>query len=445
MVDAQFHVTQFRGFERFVQGRPVHEMPSIMARICGICPVSHLIASAKACDEILAVEPPPTGADLRRVMNLAQIVQSNALSFFHLSSPDLLFGFDADPARRNIIGVAQADPQLARDGIGVRRFGQQIIEWLGGKRIHPAWVVPGGVDAPLSEETRDRILSTIPEAIAAIERALAWYTSSLVRWEDEAASFGDFPSAFMGLVDQAGNVEHYDGRLRVMDADGTLLADRIDPKPYTDYLGEAVEPWSYLKSTYWKALGYPDGVYRVGPLARVIVAEQMGTPRADGSSGSSGSGWDAFRAVRSTTTTPGSSTRSTPPNGSSSCLRGPDILDRRGALVRRHQQQRGDRGLRSATRHAPASLPSRRRRDRPMGEPVIATGHNNLAMNRSVLQVAKRYVTSAQLSEPMLNRVEAVIRCYDPCLSCSTHALGEMALHVQLIGPGGAVLDELLR
>ncbi len=159
VTDAQFHVTQFRGFERIVQGRPVHEMPSLMARICGICPVSHLVASAKACDEILAVEPPPTGANLRRVMNLAQIVQSNALSFFHLSSPDLLFGFDAEPARRNIFGVAAAAPQLARDGIGVRQFGQQIIEWLGGKRIHPAWVVPGGVDAPLSAETRDRILA----------------------------------------------------------------------------------------------------------------------------------------------------------------------------------------------------------------------------------------------------------------------------------------------
>ena len=144
VTDARFHVTQFRGFERIVQGRPVHEMPSIMARICGICPVSHLVASAKACDEILAVRPPPTGEDLRRVMNLAQMVQSNALSFFHLSSPDLLFGFDADPATRNILGVAAANPQLARDGVAVRRFGQQIIEWLGGKRIHPAWIVPGG-------------------------------------------------------------------------------------------------------------------------------------------------------------------------------------------------------------------------------------------------------------------------------------------------------------
>ncbi|HEY5876334.1 MAG TPA: Ni/Fe hydrogenase subunit alpha [Ilumatobacteraceae bacterium] len=445
VVDAQFHVTQFRGFERFVQGRPVHEMPSIMARICGICPVSHLIASAKACDEILAVEPPPTGADLRRVMNLAQIVQSNALSFFHLSSPDLLFGFDADPARRNIIGVAQADPQLARDGIGVRRFGQQIIEWLGGKRIHPAWVVPGGVDAPLSEETRDQILSTIPEAIAAIERAISWYTSSLVRWEDEAASFGDFPSAFMGLVDQAGNVEHYDGRLRIMGADGALLADRIDPKPYTDYLGEAVEPWSYLKSTYLTALGYPDGVYRVGPLARVVVAEQMGTPRADRELGqlrqrlgrvpSSSFHYHYARLVDALYAA----------ERIEQLLRGPDILDRR---VRSFAGINSNEGI--GVSEAPRGTLLHHYRVDDDGivqwaNLIIATGHNNLAMNRSVRQVAKRYVTSAQLSEPMLNRVEAVIRCYDPCLSCSTHALGEMPLHVQLIGPGGAVLDELLR
>jgi len=314
VVDAQFHITQFRGLERIVQGRPIHEMPSIMARIHGICPVSHLIASAKACDQILAVVPPPTGIDLRKVLNLAQIVQSNALSFFHLSSPDLLFGSEADPAHRNIIGLARAHPQLARDGVGVRQFGQQIIEWLGGKRIHPGWIVPGGVDAPLLADTRDRILSTIPEAIAGIERALAWYKSSLIQWEDEAASFGGFRSAFMGLVGHDGNIEHYDGLLRVIDADGTDLADRIDPTTYANYLGEAVEPWSHLTSTYWKTIGYPDGVYRVGPLARIIVASQLGTPRADLELADSG----AFPAAPSTTTTPGSSTRSTPPSGSSS-------------------------------------------------------------------------------------------------------------------------------
>ena len=190
VADARFHVTQFRGFERICQGRPVHELPSIMARICGICPVSHLIASAKACDQILAVEPPPTGVDLRRVMNLAQVVQSHALSFFHLSSPDLLFGFDAEPAGRHLFGVLGANPQLARDGVGLRRFGQQVIESIGGKRIHPAGVVPGGMAAPLAAETRDQILAGLPEALAATRRALDWYTAEVRRFEEEATRFG---------------------------------------------------------------------------------------------------------------------------------------------------------------------------------------------------------------------------------------------------------------
>ena len=331
-------------------------------------------------------------------MNLAQIVQSNALSFFHLSSPDLLFGFDADPLKRNIIGVAQADPQLARDGVGVRRFGQQIIEWLGGKRIHPAWVVPGGVDAPLSADTRDRILSTIPEAIAAIERALAWYKSSLLRWEDEAASFGDFRSAFMGLVDDAGNVDYYDGRLRVMDADGHLLADRIDPRSYQDYLGEAVEPWSYLKSTYWKVLGYPEGVYRVGPLARVIVAAQMGTPRADleldefrrrlGRVPSSSFHYHYARLIDTLHAA----------ERIDELLRGPDILSPR---VRSFAEVNANEGI--GVSEAPRGTLIHHYRVDDDGivqwaNLVIATGHNNLAMNRSVRQVAQRYVKSAQLT-----------------------------------------------
>jgi NAD-reducing hydrogenase large subunit len=445
VVDARFHVTQFRGFERIVQGRPIHEMPSIMARICGICPVSHLVTSAKACDEILAVEPPSTGADLRRVMNLAQIVQSNALSFFHLSSPDLLFGFDADPADRNIIGVARADGHLARDGIGLRRFGQQIIEWLGGKRIHPSWVVPGGVDAPLLADTRDRILATIPDAIAAVERALAWYKSSLVRWEDEAATFGDFPSAYMGLVDADGNVDHDGSALRVMDADGQLLADRIDPRGYVDYLGEAPEPWSYLKSTYWKQRGYPDGVYRVGPLARLIVAERTGTPRADealdefrqrlGRVPSSSFHYHYARLIDTLHAT----------ERIAELLQRPDILDPR---VRSVAGINANEGIGVSEAPRGTLLHHYRVDDDGLVEwvnLVIATGHNNLAMNRSVRQVARRYVRGPALTEGMLNRVEAVIRCFDPCLSCSTHALGEMPLHLQLIGPHGDVVDELAR
>lgn len=445
VADAHFHVTQFRGFERIVQGRPVHELPSIMARICGICPVSHLVASAKAVDDILAVDPPPTGQDLRRLINLGQIVQSNALSFFHLSSPDLLFGFDADPSKRHIVAVAQENPQLANDGIKLRKWGQQIIERLGGKRIHPGGIVPGGVTEPLTEEMRDAILAGVPEAIAQCERAIAWYKSDMLRWEEEAAKFGNFRSAYMGLVDEKGNVDHYGGFLRVVDADNNKLADGIDPRQFNDYIGEAVEPWSYLKSTYWKAMGYPDGVYRVGPLARLNVADATGTPRADeelskfrwrvGRIANSSFHYhyarliDTLHAVEMV----------------ERILRGPDILSDH---VRAYAGINRNEGIGVSEAPRGTLMHHYRVDDQGLVEwvnLVIATGHNNMAMNQSVRQVARHYVKGDQIEEPMLNRVEAVIRAYDPCLSCSTHALGDMLLDIELLSPQGEVLDRVTR
>ena len=198
--EAFFHVTQFRGFEKFCEGRPFTEMPSLMARICGICPVSHLIASAKACDAILAVRIPPNAARLRRIMNLAQMVQSHALSFFHLSSPDFLLGMDSDPAKRNIFGVAEAHPEMARDGVRLRQFGQQAIERLGGKRVHPAWVVAGGVNEPLSAQKRDAILAGIPDAMAIAMRALDWFKGEMEKFREEIRTFANFPTLFMALV-----------------------------------------------------------------------------------------------------------------------------------------------------------------------------------------------------------------------------------------------------
>ena len=226
--DARFHITQFRGFEKLSEGRPFAEMPSLMARICGICPVSHLVASAKACDDLLAVDIPQTGAKLRAVMNLAQLVQSHALSFFHLSSPDLLMGMDAAPASRNILGVAEQNPQLALDGVRLRKFGQEIIATLGGKRIHPAWVVPGGVNAPLTEAHRAEILSGVPAALEMAQRAIDWYKSIVDRYREEQATFGNFPSLFMGMVTPDGGLDHYNGKLRIVDSAGNIIADSAE-------------------------------------------------------------------------------------------------------------------------------------------------------------------------------------------------------------------------
>ncbi len=445
--DAQFHVTQFRGFEKFVEGRPLTEMPSIMARICGICPVSHLMAAAKACDDILAVDIPPTADKLRRIMNLAQMVQSHALSFFHLSSPDLLFGMDGDPMRRNIFGLIREHPDFARDGILLRKFGQDVIALLGGKKIHPAWVVPGGVNAPLTEETRDTILKQIPEAIARAQRALDYFRTVQDHYPAEVDAFANFPTLFAGLVTPDGLLEHYDGTMKFVDHNATPVAELNSSyhSHYGSLISEAVENYSYLKFPYFKARGYPAGIYRVGPLARLIVAERCGTVHADKELG-------VFR------TRLGRSPQSSfhyhwarlieilyGIEMIQRLLEYPDILNTHIRSRARPNRLEGV-GISEAPR---GTLIHHYKIDENglirWANLIIATGHNNLAMNLGVRQVAERFVDAEHLSEGMLNRVEAVIRCFDPCLSCSTHALGQMPLRIELCRADGEVCDVLQR
>jgi NAD-reducing hydrogenase large subunit len=416
-----------------------------MARICGICPVSHLIASAKACDQLLAVRIPPAAEKLRRIFGLAQVLQSHSLSFFHLSSPDLVLGMDGDPAKQNLFGVADKNPEIARHGIRLRQFGQQIIERLGGKRIHPAWIVPGGVSEPLSQLNRDAILADIPEALKIVEHTLDWFKSIREKFREEITTFGNFPSLFMAIVKPDGGLTFYDGGVTIVDAAGDVVASKLDPASYPEYIGEKVESWSYLKSTYYKPKGYAEGIYRVGPLARMNVANHCGTQRADQELAEfhelqrtavlSSFHFHFARLIEAMycverleqlLTDPEILSKHVRSFARPNCLEGVGACEApRGTLF--HHYKINEHGLIQWVNL------------------VIATGHNNLAMNRSILQVAKHFVVAERLTPGMLNRVEAVIRAYDPCLSCSTHAAGQMALQVQLIGPQGEVLDEVRR
>ena len=446
VADARLHVTQVRGFEKFCEGRPYTEMPSLMARVCGICPVSHLVASAKACDEIMAVRIPAAGARLRRVLHLAQTVQSHALSFFHLSSPDLLLGMDADPAERNIFGVLAEHPELARGGIELRKFGQQVIEALGGDRVHPDGIVPGGVRSPLTAEQRDAFLARIPESLAFVQRTLELCIGIEDRFRQEIESFASFPSLFLGTVTPDGSLELYDGTLRFVDETGGVVADGIAAPDYGEWIGEAVEPWSYLKLPYFKPRGYPDGMYRVGPLARLNAAERCGTPRAD----------EAFQAFREVDG--GAVAHSSfhfhrarliealyALETLESLLRHEDALDPR---VRARAGVNALEGVGIAEAPRGTLIHHYRVDDDGLitwANLIIATGHNHLAINRGVLQVARSFVRGERIEEGALNRVEAVVRAFDPCLSCSTHAVGQMPLRLELVGPQGAVLHEVRR
>jgi len=445
--DAKFHLTQFRGFEKFCEGRPYREMPALTARTCGICPVSHLLASNKACDDLLAVAIPATAEKLRRVMNLAQIVQSHALSFFHLSSPDLLLGWDADPASRNIFGVMVQDPQLAKNGIRLRQIGQTVIEILGGKKIHPTWVVPGGVNEPLSAEKRDAILGMLPEGLDIAKETYAFFKTLVPKFKDEAKHFGMMPTMFMSLISPKGQLEHYDGLLRIKDANGRIVEDMVPPTDYPRIIGEAVEDFSYMKFPYYKPRGYPGGIYRVGPLARLNNADSCGTPFADVAlaefhmlqedSGPVASSFH-YHYARLVEIIYGLEMMQR-------LLKDPHILD-----TKVRARARGNRFEGIGVAEAPRGTLMHHYKIDDEGlitwvDLIIATGHNNLAMNQSIRQVADAYVDGNNLSEGMLNRVEAVIRCYDPCLSCASHAFGQMPLSIELKDANGDVVDRLVR
>jgi NAD-reducing hydrogenase large subunit len=444
--DARFHVVEYRGFEKFCEGRPFTEMAGITARICGICPVSHLLASAKTGDKILAVKIPIAAEKLRRLMNLGQITQSHALSFFHLSSPDFLLGWDSDPAKRNVFGLIEANPDLARAGIRLRQFGQTVIELLGAKKIHAAWAVPGGVRSPLSEEGRQWIRDRLPESFETINLALSLFKNLLDnQLKAEIEIFGEFPSLFMGLVGKDGVWEHYGGHLRFSDSEGNIVADNLSEDDYRDFIGESVEKWSYLKFPYYKPLGYPDGIYRVGPLARLNVCSHFGTPNADRE-------LREFRERANGVATSSFLYHYARLIEILGCLEHIALLmDDPDIVSPRVRAQAGINQLDAiGVSEAPRGTLFHHYQVDENGSIqkvnlIIATGNNNLAMNKTIAQIAKHYVRGNEIVEGMLNRVEAGIRCYDPCLSCSTHAAGQMPLHIQLIGNDGMVVDEVYR
>jgi NAD-reducing hydrogenase large subunit len=451
LCDTRFHVVEYRGFEKFCEGRPFTEMAGITARICGICPVSHLLCAVKTGDKLLGVRVPPAARKLRRLLNLAQLTQSHALSFFHLSSPDFLLGWESDPSRRNIFGLMTADPDLARAGIRLRQFGQRLLELLGGRKIHSAWAVPGGVRAPLSEEARAWVLNSLPEARATAKQALDLFKGLLDGpLQREQAVFGRFPSLFMGLVTPEGMWEHIDGLIRFRGPDGRIVADGLSEDDYASFLGEAVEAWSYLKFPYYKPLGYPEGIYRVGPLARLNVCEAIGTPWADqeltefrqraGRVALSSFAYHHARLVEIV-----------------ACLEAMEGLvadeELRTGRVRARASLNANEAV--GVSEAPRGTLFHHYRVDDQGlitrvNLIIATGQNNLAMNRTVHQIARAWLpdpvaADAEIPEAILNRIEAGIRCFDPCLSCSTHAAGQMPLEVTLLSASGRVLAKRRR
>lgn len=448
--DARLHVSEYRGFEHFCRGRLVWEMPRLTSRICGVCPVSHSVTSAKAGDDILAVAVPRTAEQLRRVLVLAQWVQSHALSFFHLSSPDLLLGRETPATERDFFAVMRDNADFARRGIRLRKWGQDVIARIAGRRIHPDYAIPGGVARPLLERDRDIILDGLPEAHNTVRQALDIMKAILETGDGEREMAGNFPSLFIGLVGADGGLEYYDGNLRIMDAAGNILADGIDPRGYRDIIAEEIEPWSYLTFPYYAPLGRDAGMYRVGPLARLNICTHTGSPRSD----------RELTEFRQRTEGRG-------PAHHSLFYHLARLIEVLFALERIEELLSDPETLRTDT------LRSRAFSNRTQGigvteaprgtlfhnysagsdgvithaDLLIATAQNNLAMNRSIRQIAAHLIPNADtdVDERVLNRIEAGIRSYDPCFSCSTHALGRMPIQVEFRSEDGQLLRSFSR
>lgn len=440
--DARLHIVEFRGFERFVQGRPYWEIPVLVQRLCGICPVSHHLAAAKAMDGIVGVDNlTPTADKIRRLMHYAQIFQSHALHFFYLASPDLLFGFDAEPTVRNVIGVAKKHPELAAQGVTMRKFGQEIIKATAGKKIHGTGAVPGGVNKSLSKEERELFLRDIDQMVAGCRNALQIARDYTLDHLAELSEFGAFDSIHVSLVRDDGAMDLYHGNLRAIGPGGQIIFDQVNYQKYFDFLAEEVKPWSYMKFPFISKLGPEAGWYRVGPLARINACDFIDTPEAEAAR-------KEFKAHTHGKPNPltmayhwarmiellhaGEKIKA--------LLSDPDLQGN--DLMAAGERREESVGVIEAPR---GTLIHHYRVDRhdqvTMANLIVSTTHNNTPMNRAVTDVAKKYLSGTTITEGLLNRIEVAIRAYDPCLSCATHALGQMPLLVELRDGEGHLID----
>jgi len=442
---ARLHIVEFRGFEKFIQGRPYWEVPVLVQRLCGICPVSHHLAAGKAVDMLVgARQLTPTAEKLRRLMHLGQMLQSHALHFFYLASPDLLFGFDAEPDQRNVVGVIAEHPELAVQGVQLRKFGQEIIRHIAGKRIHGTACVPGGMNKPLRMEERDLLRRETAQVIAWSRGAVAT-CRRLLDANPHTGIFGVFPSNFMSLVRADGALDFYDGGLRARDAQGGTIFDHVDYSHYNRFLHEEVKSWSYMKFPFIINLGDEDGWYRVGPLARLNNCDFLDTPLAEaervtfraaanGGMQHATLAYHWARMIEMLHAAEGIERLLDDPDitGTDLVVRGERALEGvgvieapRGTLFHHYKVDENDVVVR-------ANL-------------IVSTTNNNQAMNEAVRTVAASYLDGNRLTEGLLNHIEVALRAFDPCLSCATHALGRMPLLVELKDAEGRVIDRMVK
>lgn len=450
--DAHFHVMEIRGFEKFLEGAAVEEAPRITPRICGICQTAHHLASAKATDQIFGLQPPETAVKLRELMLLGQYIHSHSLHFYFLGAPDLVMGPESDPAMRNVVGILKKDPALAKMAIDTRKIGQNITNIVGGKPISPVTAIPGGQSKGITDEERNDLLTQAKEAVDLVEKGVEVTKPLFEQYSEAVELLGTLESNF-GALSNNGSIEFYDAPVKIIDKDGNSVHE-FQSDDYLDYIEEKVQPWSYLKFPYLKQIGFPEGNYRVGPLARLNIAETIPTEKASALFGEfkdkygiaqnpllyhyarlielmyaseravqlledeSITGTDIREPLKEKLMTKDEAKES---GGS---RRGVGMIEAtRGILI--HDYETDDAGY--ITR---ANL-------------IVSTGQNNLSMDIGVRETAKAMIKGEEVSEGLKNQLEMIVRAYDPCLSCATHMInGESPLVVDIHDSNGELIKK---
>jgi F420-non-reducing hydrogenase large subunit len=455
---AYLQIPELRGFEKFAQGRRAEDMPQITSRICGVCPMAHHMAGAKTLDDLYHVDPPPAAKKVREMVYDAFMVEDHALHFFFLGGPDFVVGPSAPKAERNILGViGKVGLEIGKEVIGVRKELRDLISAAAGKVIHPVFGLPGGVSQPISPELRDRF-------VAGAAHAVEFGKFSLQVFRDVVLSNAEYVDLvtseaythrtyYMSLVDEADRVNFYEGRLRVVDPDGNeFLA--FPAREYLDHVVEHVEPWSYIKFSYLKDVGWngfndgsDSGVFAVAPLARLNASSAMSTPVAQEAREeffatlggrpvhhTLATHWarlvelvNAAERMGELAADPEITSREVRTIPTETPTEGIGVVEApRGTLI--HHYETDERGL--ITR---ANL-------------IVATQNNAARIALSVDKAAKALIKGGQVDDGLLNQVEMAFRAYDPCFGCATHSLpGEMPLIVEIRGPAGELVREIRR
>lgn len=448
---SRLHIVEFRGFEKFIQGRPYWEAPVTVQRLCGICPVSHHLAAAKAMDVIVGAGTgdglTPTAEKMRRLMHFGQVFQSHVLHFFHLASPDLLFGIDGDPAIRNVIGIAKMHKELAVQAVMMRKFGQEVIKVTAGKKIHGTGAIPGGINKHLS--TKEKLNLLIGQDPMNVDKMIEWSLSGLEFFhnyhkehKDIIDNFAAYPSKHLSMVRKDGALDLYHGVLRAIDSEGNKILDDVDTQDYLEHIAEEVRSWSYMKFPYLRKYGPKDGWYRVGPLARLNTVDFIPSPLAQKE-------FELFKAY----------TNGKPNNMSmhyhwarlieilhcaemmKELLNDADLL--KGELVTKGKKGNEGVGVLEAPRGTLFHHYKINENDQiTMANLIVSTTNNNIPMNLAVESAVKQFISGKnEITEGMLNAVEVGIRAYDPCLSCATHAIGKLPLQIKLYDSKNNLLD----